>query len=167
MQIVTATYLVMQRCITGKQCATVHPYVPLMCYLCDGQFQEQSAALHDGQGIALAHLHGAQFGAKALTTADGKQVLTAHSLFTVETFAFDKVRLRGAHPPAIEAKYVDLTIPQWVTYFKLVRDSDKDHPKRLSRALEHYDLYTQPTGNTHPDYQIGSAMHCQPTSLNM
>ena len=94
-------------------------------------------------------------------------MLTAHSLFTVDIHAFDKVRLRGAYPKALEAKYVDLTIAQWVTYFKLVHDSDKDHPKRLERAQAHYDLYTQPTVTTHPSYQIVAAMLCEKTSLNM
>jgi len=90
--------------------------------------------VRNGKGITYAHLHGTQFGEQPLSTVDGKQVLTAHSLFTVYTHAFDKVRLRGAYPKALEGKYVDLTIAQWVTYFKLVHDSDKEHPKRMQRA---------------------------------
>ena len=118
--------------------------------------------MRNGKGFTHAHLHGMQ-----PLTADGKQVLTAHSLFTVYTHAFDKVRLRGAYPKALEGKYVDLTIAQWVTYFKLVHDSDKEHTKRMQRAQEHYDLYTQPARITHPSYEILAAMLSEKTSLNM
>ena len=135
--------------------------------MCTVQFQEQSAAVRSGDGQAFGHYHGTQFGLKRVTTVDGKVVLTAHSLFTVEVFAYHKVRLRGAYPEAVRAKFVDLTIAQWVTMFKIVHDSNDDHARRLQRAEEHYNLYTQPTATTHPSYQIVAAMLCQKTSLNM
>jgi hypothetical protein len=68
---------------------------------CDEQFEAQSAQLRNGKGFMHAHLHGTQFGAQPVSTADGKQVLTAHSMFTVVTHAFDKVKLRGAFPRAL------------------------------------------------------------------
>jgi len=135
--------------------------------MCDEQFQAQSAQLRNGEGFMLAHLHGTQFGAQPVSTADGKQVLTAHSMFTVVTHAFDKVKLRGAFPRALEGKYVDLTLAQWVTYFKLVDGSDKEQPKRIIRAQEHYEMYAQPTRSTHPSYEISADMLREKTSLNM
>ena len=66
--------------------------------MCDVQFQEQSAVLRNGVGQSFAHYHDTQFGAKRVSTVDGKVVLTAHSLLTVEEFAFDGVRLRGGIP---------------------------------------------------------------------
>ena len=88
--------------------------------MCAVQFHDQSAALLSGDRQAFGHYHGAQFGSKRLTTVDGKVVPTAHSLFTVEVFAYDMVRLRGAYPKAVSGKYVDLTMAQWVTMFKIV-----------------------------------------------
>ena len=135
--------------------------------MCDVQFQEQSAVLRNGVGQSFAHYHDTQFGAKRVSTVDGKVVLTAHSLLTVEEFAFDGVRLRGAFPEEIQGKYVDLTIVQWNTMFKIVHDLKPDHARRLERAEEHYKLYPQPTATTHPSYQIVAAMLCQSTSLQM
>ena len=121
--------------------------------MCAVQFQEQSAALRSGDGQDFGHYHGAQFGSKRLATADGKVVLTAHSLFTVDVFAYDMVRLRGAYPKAVSGKYVDLTMEQWQAMFKIVYDSNNDHARRLVRAETHYLEYAQPTVSTHPSYQ--------------
>ena len=80
--------------------------------VCDVQFHEQDEVLRNGDGQTLAHYHGTQFGAKRLSTVDGKLLLAAHSLFKVVEFAFDGVKLVGAFPPELNNKYVDLTIAQ-------------------------------------------------------
>ena len=99
-----------------------------MVCLCDAQFHEQGEVLHSGDGQTFTHYHGTQFGAKRLSTMDGKHVLAAHSLFTVLEFAFDWVKLVGASPPALKGKYVELTIAQWTTMFKIVHESKGDTP---------------------------------------
>ena len=88
------------------------------------QFLEQYAAVRSADGDLVAHMHGTQFGYSRLSTADGKIVLSAHSLYDVVEFGYAGVRLKGLHPRALAGKYVDLSEIQWDNMFKLVRVSD-------------------------------------------
>jgi len=72
--------------------------------LSGAQFCLQGELLRSGAGQTFAHYNGVQFGAQRLYTVDGKQVLSAHSLFTVLEFALDRVRLVGAHPDDVKNK---------------------------------------------------------------
>ena len=100
-------------------------------------------------------------------TVDGKQVLAAHSLFTVDEFALDRVKLVGAHPSAVKGKYVDVTVAQWDVMFKIVNGSQSDHAHRVARAVAHHEQLILPSPSTHPSYLILPAMHTEDTSSRM
>ena len=85
---------------------------------CGVQFCLQTEILRSGTGVTYAHYDSVQFGAQRLHSTDGKQVLSSHSLFTVQEFGADKVRLNGVYPSAVKGKYVDVQLSQWKVMFR-------------------------------------------------
>ena len=114
------------------------------------QFCRQAEVLRGGPGVTFAHCDSVQYGAQRLHCTDGSQVLSTHSLFTVQEFAADKVRLNGVHPSAVKGKYVDMPMSQWEVMFKIVSGDVTDHAHCVLRA----DAYFKETANlkttTHP-----------------
>lgn len=91
--------------------------------------------------------------------------LSEHSLFKVTEFALDGVRLTGAYPPEVQGKYVDLTLTEWDTMFKLVTETVPEQVQKRAQlaAIQHAKLALL-TPKTHPNCLIMSAMHVEPTS---
>ena len=135
--------------------------------LSSAQFCLQVELLRSGTGQTFAHYDNVQFGAQRLYSTDGKKVLSSHSLFTVQEFAVDKVRLAGAYPNALKAKYVDVTLQQWKVMFKIVNGAASEHETRAERADIHYKELAEHTTSTHPAYLLVSAMHRESTSARM
>ena len=102
-----------------------------------------------------------------MSTMDGKHVLAAHSLFTVVEFAFDWVKLVGVFPPALKGKYVEVTVPQWISMFQIVSTSKGDHQNRVDRAQQHHESLQMPTPSTHLNFLIMPAMQIKDTSASM
>jgi len=113
----------------------------------------------------LAHYCGTQYGAKRLYTLDGKVGLRDHCLLRVTKLAMDGVRLTGAHPTEIEGKYVDITLQEWTTMFKLVNETDPSLMAKRARlaASKHAEMKLQKLV-IHPDCFMIAAMHIEATS---
>ena len=78
----------------------------------------------------------------------------------------DGVRLTGAHLTEIQGKYVDITLQEWTTMFKLVNDADplKMEKRAQLAAVKHKELSVQNLV-IHPDCLMIAAMHIEETSF--
>jgi len=134
---------------------------------CVAQFCLQTEVLRGGPGVTYAHYDSVQYGAQRLHCTDGSQVLSSHSLFTVQEFAADKVRLNGVYPSVVKGKYVDVPLSQWKVMFKIVSGDANDHAHRVQRADTHFNETADLTTSTHPAYLLVAAMHREDTSHRM
>ena len=99
-------------------------------------------------------------------TLDGKVGLRDHCLLRVTSLAMDGVRLTGAHPSEIRGRYVDITLQEWTTMFKLVNDTNplKMEKRAKLAAVKHAQLSVQNLV-IHPDCLMIAAMHIEETSI--
>ena len=113
----------------------------------------------------MAHYCGTQYGAKRLYTLDGKVALRDHCLLRVTSLAMDGVRLTGAHPSEIQVRYVDITMQEWTTMFKLVNEADsKKMAKRAELAASKHDQLQLKQPLIHPDCLLMPDFHIEVTS---
>jgi len=108
-----------------------------------------------------------QYGAQRLHCTDGSSVLSTHSLFVVQEFAVDKVRLVGVHPSTVKGRYVDMPLDQWEVMFKIVSGEAAEHEHRILRADAHFKETADLVTTTHPAYMIVPALHREETSVRM
>ena len=102
------------------------------------QFCKQAEVLRGAPGVVFAHYDSVQYGAQRLHCTDGSSVLSTHSLFVVQEFAVDKVRLVGVHPSTVKGRYVDMQLDQWEVMFKIVSGEAAEHEHRIARADAHF-----------------------------
>jgi len=131
------------------------------------QFFQQADVLRGAPGVVFAHYDSVQYGAQRLHCTDGSSVLSTHSLFKVQEFAVDTVRLVGVHPTIFKGKYVDMQLEQWELMYKIVSGEPDEHQHRIARVNSQYEQTKDLVSTTHPAYMIVRDHHIDTTSPRM